>query len=113
MLFRSEVAPRAGDYAMMGVATLVTLDQAGKCKSAKLVYLNAGDGPVDAVSAAGMLVGESISEKLIDDAANHASENEITPFGNMHASVDFQRHVAKVLTKQTLQVAKERAQKEY
>src|SRR5512133_1891301 len=34
-----EVAPRAGDYALMGVATLVTLDEAGKCKAAKLVYL--------------------------------------------------------------------------
>ena len=27
-----EVAPRAGDYALMGVASLVTLDEAGKCK---------------------------------------------------------------------------------
>ncbi len=100
-----EVAPRSGDYAMMGVATLVTLDDAGKCKSAKLVYLNAGDGPVDAVASAGMLAGESITDKLIDDAATHASENEITPFGNMHASVDFQRHLAKTLTKQTLKTA--------
>ncbi len=33
-----EVAPRAGDYALMGVAVLVTLDENEKCKSAKLVY---------------------------------------------------------------------------
>jgi len=43
-----EVAPRAGDYAMMGVAALVTLDESGKCKRARLVYLNAGEGPLDA-----------------------------------------------------------------
>src|ERR1700752_79880 len=30
-----EVAPRAGDYAMMGVAALVTLDEGGKCKQTK------------------------------------------------------------------------------
>ena len=32
-----EVAPRAGDYALMGVAALVTLDENGRCKQARLV----------------------------------------------------------------------------
>src|SRR6185503_2934076 len=41
-----EVAPRAGDYALMGVAALVTLDENGKCSQAKLVYLNADEGPM-------------------------------------------------------------------
>ncbi len=104
-----EVAPRAGDYAMMGVAALVTLDEAGKCKAAKLVYLNAGDGPVNAVEAAKLLESEVLNDKLIETAASMASEKEINPFGNMHASADFQRHLAKVLTKQTLQKAARRA----
>jgi len=107
-----EVAPRSGDYAMMGVATSVTLDEKGKCKSAKLVYLNAGDGPVDAVEAAQSLVGESLNDTLIESAALHASEKEINPFGNMHASAEFQRHLAKTLTKQTLKIAAERATQE-
>jgi len=105
-----EVAPRAGDYAMMGVAALVTLDEAGKCKQAKLVYLNAGEGPVDAKESARLLQGESITDKLIDDASAMASEKEINPFGNMHASIDFQRHLAKVLTKNALKQAMKRAQ---
>lgn len=104
-----EVAPRSGDYAMMGVAALVTLDKNGKCESAKLVYLNAGDGPVDAVEAAKSLEGVMLNEKLIESAAAHASEKEINPFGNMHASVEFQRHLAKVLTKNTLTQALQRA----
>lgn len=104
-----EVAPRAGDYAMMGVAALVRLDETGKCESAKLVYLNAGDGPVDAIESAQLLQSEALTDKLIDSAAAHASEKEINPFGNMHASIDFQRHLAKVLTKQTLQKAVQRA----
>lgn len=107
-----EVAPRSGDYAMMGVATLVTLDESGKCKSAKLVYLNAGDGPVDAVEAAQSLMGEILNDTLIESAASHASEKEINPFGNMHASVDFQRHLAKTLTMKTLKIAAERATQE-
>jgi len=103
-----EVAPRAGDYAMMGVAALITLDEQNKCKQAKLVYLNAGDGPVDAKEAAKSLEGEKIDDKLIESAAAHASEREINPFGNMHASVDFQRHLANVLTKNVLKQAMQR-----
>ena len=104
-----EVAPRAGDYAMMGVAALVTVDESGKCIRAKLVYLNAGEGPIDAKEAANLLEGESLNDTLIEEAAVTASEKEINPFGNMHASADFQRHLAKVLTKKTLRVALQRA----
>jgi CO/xanthine dehydrogenase FAD-binding subunit len=104
-----EVAPRAGDYAMMGVAALVTVDESGKCIRAKLVYLNAGEGPIDAKEAAQKLQGESLNDTLIEEAAVTASEKEINPFGNMHASADFQRHLAKVLTKKTLRVALQRA----
>lgn len=104
-----EVAPRAGDYAMMGVAVLVTLDETGKCINAKLVYLNAGDGPVDAMEAARQLSGEVLTDDLIDAAANMAGDTEINPFGNIHASVAYQRHLAKVLTKKALRTAKVRA----
>jgi carbon-monoxide dehydrogenase medium subunit len=104
-----EVAPRAGDYALMGVAALLTVDENGKCKQAKLVYLNAGDGPVDAKEAAGMLAGESLSDALIESAATAASEKEIDPFGNVHTSPEFQRHLANVLTRKALRQAKQRA----
>ena len=105
-----EVAPRAGDYALMGVAVLVTLDEAGKCQQAKLVYLNAGDGPMDAKEAAKTLQGEKLNDKLIESSAADASEQEITPFGNMHASPEFQRHLANVLTKKALKIAFQRAE---
>lgn len=105
-----EVAPRAGDYALMGVAALVTLDEAGKCNDAKLVYLNAGDGPVDAKQAAQLLHGETITEKMIDEAAEFASQKEINPFGNIHTSIEFQRHLANVLTKNALKQAMKRAE---
>ena len=105
-----EVAPRAGDYALMGVAALVTLDEAGKCVQTKLVYLNAGDGPMDAKEASKILQGENLNDKLIESAAVLASEQEITPFGNMHASQEFQRHLANVLTKNALKQAMRRAE---
>ena len=104
-----EVAPRAGDYALMGVAALVTLDEGGKCKAAKLVYLNAGEGPVEAKEAEQLLKGEALSDELIESAASRASQEEINPFGNIHASSEFQRHLANVLTKKALKQAMQRA----
>jgi carbon-monoxide dehydrogenase medium subunit len=100
-----EVAPRAGDYATMGVAVLITVDENDKCRQAKLVYLNAGDGPVNAREAAKLLEGETPNDKLIESAAALASEKEINPFGNVHTSSDFQRHLANVLTKKALKQA--------
>ena len=104
-----EVAPRAGDYALMGVAVLVTLNENGKCRQAKLVYLNAGEGPIDAKDAAKLLQDEEMNAVLIESAAAHASEKEINPFGNVHTSAEFQRHLANVLTKKALKQAMQRA----
>lgn len=105
-----EVAPRAGDYALMGVAALVTLDQNGKCEQARLVYLNAGEGPVEAKEAEKSLIGESLSDRLIESVASKASETEINPFGNIHTSPEFQKHLANVLTKKALKQATQRAE---
>ncbi len=105
-----EVAPRAGDYALMGVAALVTLDEQNECKRARLVYLNAGDGPVEAKEAAKLLGGGMPGDQLIESAAALASEREINPFGNVHTSPQFQRHLANVLTKKALKQAIRRAE---
>ena len=64
---------------------------------------------MDAKEAAESLVGEELDDKTIDSAAAHASEKEITPFGNIHASPEFQSHLANVLTKKALKLATQRA----
>ena len=104
-----EVAPRAGDYASMGVAALLTLDENGVCRRARLVYLNAGDGPVQAREAAQVLEGVVLNDALIEFAAALASGKEIDPFGNIHASPEYQRHLANVLTRKALKTAQKRA----
>lgn len=108
-----EVAPRAGDYALMGVAALVTLDENGVCTWARLVYLNAGDGPILANQAAQILEGEMLKGNIMEEVAETASEKDITPFGNIHASPDFQRHLAQVLTRRALKQAAERATQDH
>jgi len=105
-----EVAPRHGDYALMGLAALVTLDAGGRIQNARLVYLNAGEGPVVADRAAQGLSGQAATETAIAEAAELAGREEIDPLGNIHATPEFQRHLAGVLTRRALQQATRRAQ---
>lgn len=107
-----EIARRHGDYAMAGLAAGVTLDEAGSCQRARLVYLNMGDGPVDAVESAELLVGQKASTELFEQVGQHATDSEIFPFGNVHASPEYQSHLARVLTKRCLAEAWQRAETE-
>jgi carbon-monoxide dehydrogenase medium subunit len=65
---------------------------------------------VDAKEAVKSLAGEQLTDNLIESAAKLASESEITPYGNIHASPEFQRHLANVLTKKALKRAVGRAE---
>jgi carbon-monoxide dehydrogenase medium subunit len=104
-----EFSRRRGDYALMGLAAVVRLDTAGVCQAARLVYLNAGDGPLAAPQASAMLVGARIDPKTADAAAVFAAEKELAPSGNLHASPAFQRHLARVLGRRAILTAAERA----
>lgn len=104
-----EVARRHGDYAQAGVAALVTLGEDGRCREARLVYLSAGDRPVEAREAARLLVGEEIAPQAVEAAAEKASKDEMSPFGDIHATADFKRHLARVLTRRALLQAALRA----
>jgi carbon-monoxide dehydrogenase medium subunit len=104
-----EFSRRRGDYALMGLAVVVRLDPAGVCLGARLVYLNAGDGPLAAPQAAAMLVGAPIDSQTADAAAAFAAENELAPSGNLHASPSFQRHLARVLGRRAILTAAQRA----
>lgn len=100
-----EVARRHGDYAQVGIAARVSLDEANRCREARLVYLSVGDGPVDAREAARMLAGTDLSDEAIAAAADKASRDEMDPTGDIHASADFKRHLARVLTGRALRRA--------
>lgn len=103
-----EVSRRRGDFAMMGVAAIVALGADGTCTEARLTYCGAGDGPIAAVDAAQSLVGTSLKDGDIIEAAALA-QRAVDPLGNIHASKDYQRHLAGVLTRRALQTAAERA----
>ncbi len=105
-----EIARRHGDYAQVGLAAVVSLDEAGRCREARLVYLSVGDRPVEAREAARLLEGAVVSDEAIAAAADKASRDEMDPNGDVHASADFKRHLARVLTGRVLRRAFDRAQ---
>ncbi len=103
-----EMARRHGDYALAGVAAVLT--RAGDaCSRARIVYLSLGDGPLRAREAERLLETEGVSPRTIDEAAGLAAEREIEPAGDIHASVAYKRHLARTLTRRALAEAWQRA----
>jgi carbon-monoxide dehydrogenase medium subunit len=105
-----EVARRRGDFALIGVACTVRIDDDGRCAEARIGLCNAGDKPVLAQDAGASLVGRPIGAAQIDEAGELVLR-AIDPGGSIHASKEFQRHLAGVLTKRALAEANERAQR--
>jgi CO/xanthine dehydrogenase FAD-binding subunit len=103
-----EVARRRGDFALIGVACTVQLDDDNGCVGARIALCNAGDRPILAAAASASLDGQEITAQEIDQAADLV-QGAIDPGGSIHASAAFQRHLAGVLTKRALAVANERA----
>jgi carbon-monoxide dehydrogenase medium subunit len=103
-----EFARRRGDYALAGIAALITLDEAGICRRARLVALNLGDGPLTASGAQAILEGEKPAPLAVESAARRFAE-EVSPVGSVHASPAYQRHLARVLTERALRRAAARA----
>lgn len=105
----TEMARRHGDYALVGVAAVVTLDERDRCQTAKIVFLSVGDGPIEARQAVQSLIGQTPAPEAIRAAAETAAQVDIAPNSDIHASAEFRRHLARVLTQRVLTQAVERA----
>jgi CO/xanthine dehydrogenase FAD-binding subunit len=104
-----EVYRRHNDFALVGVAALVTLDEADRCRQARIVFLSVGDGPLEARQAAATLQGQAPTSEAIHAAAETAANDDIDPVGDIHASPEYRRHLAQVLARRALEQAFKRA----
>jgi carbon-monoxide dehydrogenase medium subunit len=104
-----EVARRPHDFAMVGVAAVVSLDDQDRCLRARIVYLSVGDGPVEAHHASEMLSGETPTPDLIRAAAEKAAAEDVDPGSDIHASAAYRRHLVNILTGRALDQAFQRA----
>jgi CO/xanthine dehydrogenase FAD-binding subunit len=107
-----EMARRRGDFAIIGVACTIRVDEDGRCSAARIALCNAGDGPVLAAEAGASLVGRPIGAAEIQEAAALV-QGAIDPPGSIHASKEFQRHLAGVLTARALATANERTRRDH
>jgi carbon-monoxide dehydrogenase medium subunit len=104
-----EVARRHHDFALVGVAAVVTLGAGNKCEQARLVYFSIGDGPVEAHQAAAQLSGQAPTAEAIREAAETAGEVDADPNTDINASAEYRRHLVKVLGRRALTEAFQRA----
>jgi carbon-monoxide dehydrogenase medium subunit len=104
-----EISRRPHDFALVGVAALVTLSERDTIINARIVLFSVGDGPVKAQSAAGILHNQQPTPELIHAAAEAAGTQDVEPSSDIHASSDYRRQLIKVLTRQALEKAIERA----
>ena len=103
-----EVSRRHGDFALVGVAAVITLDAGGVCPHAAVALTGVGPTPVVARNAVRVLIGEKPAPPVFEEVGRRVSAS-LDPDSDLHASSDYRKHLAGVLTRRALARAAERA----
>jgi CO/xanthine dehydrogenase FAD-binding subunit len=104
-----EVARRHGDFAMVGAVVTLALDPSGRCGDARVVLFGVGPVPLRATAAEAVLRGQAPDRALFEAAATAAEGQVEEPIADVHASAEYRRHLAAVLTRRSLEEAAGRA----
>jgi aerobic carbon-monoxide dehydrogenase medium subunit len=99
----AEVARRAGDFAIAGVAAVLrpAPGDPGRCATARLAAFGCGDTPVRLDGAQRTLTGAHVDAGAARSAAE-AAARECAPRDDLHASAEYRRHLVAVLTEQVV-----------
>jgi carbon-monoxide dehydrogenase medium subunit len=95
---------RAEDWAMVGVVALVKKAGDGSCEDVRIGLTHMGSTPLRAGAAEGALRGKGLDAQSIASAAEQAAEGTDPP-GDLNATPDYKRHLARVLTRRALEQA--------
>jgi carbon-monoxide dehydrogenase medium subunit len=102
-----EVNRRAGDFALACAGVLIERD-GDTVRSARIAMMGVGETPLLRDEAAAMMKGERATPALFEAVTHRACEG-LAPAQDLHASPDFRRHLAAVLTRRALHAAWHRA----
>jgi carbon-monoxide dehydrogenase medium subunit len=102
-----EIARRHGDFALVGVAAMVAMDQ-DRIGDTRITLMGVADRPVRATVAEAALVGHPVDEDTTAAAAHEATK-DLDPASDMHGSAAFRRHLAGVAVRRALTTAASRA----
>lgn len=103
-----ELARRHGDFAIVGVGALVSVDGDGTIADARVALIGVGDRALRASGVEAALRGREPSDALLAEAAEHVEEG-MGGRSDVHASEGYRRHAARVLTRRALATALARA----
>jgi carbon-monoxide dehydrogenase medium subunit len=95
---------RAEDWAMVGVCALVKRAPDGACEDVRIGLTNMGGTALRATAAEQALRGQPLEAATIGRAAEQAAEGTDPP-GDLNATPDYKRHLARVLTRRALEEA--------
>jgi carbon-monoxide dehydrogenase medium subunit len=95
---------RAEDWAMVGVCALVSRAPDGTCDDVRIGLTQMGATPLRASAAEDALRGSNLDDAAIAGAAEHAADGTDPP-GDLNATPDYKRHLARVLTRRALEEA--------
>jgi len=96
-----ELSRRSGDMAIVGIALLIVLTEAGICERVNIALAGVGPTPIKAWKAEEELRGKTIDDASIEKAAQKASE-EVEPASDVHASSEYRKEMVRVFTKRAL-----------
>jgi aerobic carbon-monoxide dehydrogenase medium subunit len=102
-----EFARRQGDFALAGAAALLDVDAAGTVRRAALAVFGVAAQPLRLDAAEATLTGKPLDVTAIQSAA--AAAWLIEPISDIHASGEYRRHLAQVLSARALTDAARRA----
>ncbi len=98
-----ELSRRHGDFGIVAVATLLTLEQ-GICRGASIALGGVAQTPLRAKAAEQLLTGQKMTDALIAQAAAKAAEGT-EPESDYHASAEYRKEMAQVFTRRSLKEA--------
>jgi aerobic carbon-monoxide dehydrogenase medium subunit len=95
-----EISRRHGDYALVGLACKVDVTE-GEITSAALSFLGVSGTPVRVTKAEQSLVGKPPGDTVFATAADIVTAT-LKPGDDIHATANYRRHIAGVLTRRGL-----------
>ena len=96
-------ARRAEDWAMVGVCALVK-SSGGTCEDVRVALTHMATTPIRATAVEEALRGQLLSAESLAGAAEQAAEGTDPP-GDLNATPEYKRHLARVLTRRALMAA--------
>jgi carbon-monoxide dehydrogenase medium subunit len=95
---------RAEDWAMVAVCAMVKKAPDGSCEDVRVALTNMASTPIRATATESLLRGSGLEEGVIIRASEVAADGTDPP-GDLNASPDYKRHLARVLTRRALEEA--------